>query len=244
MSLPGLPDLRQRSREPELLDTGASSPSSVSDVEIGRSLADLRLVNRWLGGRRRLLDAVRPHLGPGGSLLDVGCASADLPAFLLSRLETPVLAVGLDVKLAHLKDAPPLVRRVVAHVGALPFPNAAFDVVTPSLFLHHLDTEDLAPILRDLYRLARRALVVSDLHRAAVPHLFGRLVFPALFRSPVSVHDGLVSIRRGFRPAELRSAFEEAGLPHVRIRRRFPYRLLAVAVRPEGPGATGSGTGA
>jgi ubiquinone/menaquinone biosynthesis C-methylase UbiE len=216
----------------------------VSDVEIGRSLADLRLVNRWLAGRRHLLAAVRPHLGPGGSLLDVGCGSADLPAFLLSRLETSVVAVGLDVKLAHLKDAPPLVRRVVARVGALPFPDAAFDVVTASLFLHHIDTEDLAPVLQNLYRLARGALVVSDLHRAAVPHLFGRLVFPALFRSPVSVHDGLVSIRRGFRPAELRSAFEEAGLPHVRVRRRFPYRLLAVAVRPGSPGEAGTGTGA
>jgi hypothetical protein len=59
----------------------------------------------------------------------------------------------------------------------------------------------------------------------------------------VSVHDGLVSIRRGFRPAELRSAFEEAGLPHVRIRRRFPYRLLAIAVRSQGPGEAGPGKG-
>ncbi|MCG6923388.1 MAG: methyltransferase domain-containing protein [Acidobacteria bacterium] len=237
MSLPGLPDLRQRSREPELLD------GTVSDVEVGRSLADLRLVNRWLGGRRHLLAAVRPHLEPGGSLLDVGCGSADLPVFLLSRLQTPVLAVGLDVKPAHLQHAPPVVRRVVAHAGALPFADGAFDVVTASLFLHHFDARDLVPVLVNLYRLARRALVVSDLHRAAVPHLFGRLVFPALFRSPVSVHDGLVSIRRGFRPPELRSALEEAGITHVRIRRRFPYRLLAVAVRPGDPGGAGAGPG-
>jgi hypothetical protein len=44
----------------------------------------------------------------------------------------------------------------------------------------------------------------------------------------VSVHDGLVSIRRGFRAGELRAAFAAAGLP-VTIRRSFPYRLLAVA---------------
>ena len=45
----------------------------------------------------------------------------------------------------------------------------------------------------------------------------------------VSVHDGLVSIRRGFRPVELVEAFRAAGIPRVRIVRRFPYRLVAVA---------------
>jgi len=227
LRVPGLPDLRRRSTEPELLDTG------VPDEEVARSLDDLRFVHRWLGARHRLLAATRPHLEAGGTLLDVGCGSADLPAFLLAHVPSPGLGVGLDVKLAHLREPPASVSPVVADVKALPFPEAAFDVVTASLFLHHFD--DVAPVLRRLYRLARRALVVSDLRRAAAPHIFGQLLFPLLFRSPVSVHDGLVSIRRGFRPAELRGAFEEAGIPNVRIHRCFPYRLLAVATRPERP---------
>ena len=225
MRAPGPPDLQRRSTEPELLD------GEVPEGEIHRSLEDLRFVNRWLGARLRLADAVRPHLEPGGTLLDVGCGSADQPAFLRARLPSLGLAVGLDVKLAHLRDVPADVHPVVADVRALPFPDAAFDVVTASLFLHHFD--NVAPLLRRLYGLARRALVVSDLHRAVVPHLFGQALFPLLFQSPVSVHDGLLSIRRGFRPAELRSAFEDAGIPHARIQRCFPYRLLAVAVHRE-----------
>lgn len=227
MRLPGLPDLQRRSNEPELLDTG------VPEAEIPHNLADLRLVNRWLGARRRLLAAVQPHLGPGGALLDVGCGSADQPAFLLARLPPSVFAAGLDVKLAHLRDVPAGVHPVVADVRALPFPESAFDVVTASLFLHHFD--DVVPVLRRLYGLCRRALVVSDLHRAAVPHLLGQVAFPLIFRSAVSVHDGLVSIRRGFRPAELRAAFEEAGIADVRLQRCFPYRLLAVAARAREP---------
>jgi len=220
-----LVDLRARATEPEQLDEG------VPEAEALRSLADLRFVNRWLGNRRSLLRAVRPHLPPGGRLLDVGCGSGDVPAFLQARLPGPVLAVGVDVKALHLRAAPPSVRRVVSDVRRLPFPDGAFDVVTASLFLHHFEEADLPAILGGLHRLSRRALVVNDLHRARLPYFFGRAAFPLLFRSRVSVGDGLLSIRRGFRPEELRAAFARAGLPTVTVRRHFPYRLLAVAAR-------------
>jgi SAM-dependent methyltransferase len=223
-------DLGTRATEPEFLDLG------VPEAEALRSLADLRFVNRWLGNRGALLRAVRPYLPPGGRLLDAGCGSGDVPSFLLSRLPGPLLAVGLDVKAIHLRAAPRDVRRLVADVRRLPFRERSFDVVTASLFLHHFDAPDLRGLLRDLSRLARRALVVNDLHRAPVPFAFGRFAFPLLFRSRVSVEDGLLSIRRGFREGELRAAFAAAGLPAVSIRRSFPYRLLAVAETPPGTG--------
>jgi len=123
---------------------------------------------------------------------------------------------------------------VVADVRRLPFPPRSFDVVTASLFLHHFDAPEVAGVLRTLFALARRALIVNDLRRARVPYVFGRVTFPWLFRSRVSVADGLLSIRRAFTPVELLHAFREAGIP-VAIRRRFPYRLLAVAVRRDDP---------
>ena len=222
--------LGARATDPELLDEG------VPDDEALRSLRDLQFVNRWLGNRGSLLRAVRPHLPPGGRLLDVGSASGDLPSLLLCRLPGPITAVALDVKALHLRLAPKGLRRVVADVRGLPFADGSFDVVTASLFLHHFDAAELPAVIASLFALARRALVVNDLHRALVPYAFGRAFFPLLFRSPVSVDDGLVSIRRAFRPGELRAAFAEAGVPLARLERRFPYRLLAVAERPAAAG--------
>ena len=226
------PDLRRRSCEPELLDDAGCHPDDVA-----KSLSDLRFVNRWLSARGRLLRAVAPHMPPGGRLLDVGCGSGDVAFFLQSRLSPPpwkragpVRAVGVDLKPLHLHHAPRCLGRVAADVWRLPFRDASFDVVTASLFLHHFEDGQLARLLRELARLARRAIVVSDLERAWVPHAFGRAVFPLVFETKTSVHDGLVSIRRGFRADELREAFQAAGLP-VEIRRLFPYRLLAVAAR-------------
>jgi ubiquinone/menaquinone biosynthesis C-methylase UbiE len=215
--------LAQRSTDEEKLDLG------VARAEALASLHDLRRVNRFLGGRRSLLAAVRPYLRPGSRVLDVGCGSADLPALLAASRRPPILAVGLDIKRLHVQEAPPSVKGVVGDVRALPFAPRSFDVVTASLFLHHFDEPEAPGVLKALFALARRALVVNDLHRAAVPWLFGRAVFPWVFRSAVSVDDGLLSIRRAFRPAELRTAFERAGIPNVRISRRFPYRLVAVA---------------
>ncbi|HKZ31004.1 MAG TPA: hypothetical protein VJ648_01460, partial [Vicinamibacteria bacterium] len=64
-----VPDLSARATDEELLD--AELPAS----EVRKSLADLRLVNRWLSGRGSLLRAVAPHLPRRGRLLDVGCGS-------------------------------------------------------------------------------------------------------------------------------------------------------------------------
>ena len=221
-----VPDLSARATDEELLD--AELPAS----EVRKSLADLRLVNRWLSGRGSLLRAVAPHLPRRGRLLDVGCGSGDVAAYLSAGLGRPVFTVGVDVKPLHLSEAPPAVRRVAADARQLPFRDGSFDVVTASLFLHHFDEPELAGLLRGLARIARHAVVVSDLERALVPFAFARAVFPWLFESRVSVHDGLVSIRRAFREPELRAAFHAAGLGHVRIRRLFPYRLLAVAAHP------------
>jgi ubiquinone/menaquinone biosynthesis C-methylase UbiE len=137
----------------------------------------------------------------------------------------------VDLKLLHLQQAPAEVRRVVADVRSLPFASRSFDVVLASLFLHHFDGHEVAEVLGRLYALCRRALVVNDLHRARVPYLFARAVFPWVLKSPVSVADGLLSIRRAFTPSELAQYFREAGIDHVEVRRSLPYRLVAVATR-------------
>ena len=54
---------------------------------------------------------------------------------------------------------------------------------------------------------------------------------PELVAVSMRSTSGLVSVQRGFRPHELEEAFAAADLPRVRIWRRFPYRLVAVAER-------------
>ena len=84
-------DFARRATDTELLDAG------VPPEEARRSLADLRLVGRLPGGRRPLLKAVRPFLaGERPRLLDVGCGSGDVPAYIAQAFEGHLTAVGLD----------------------------------------------------------------------------------------------------------------------------------------------------
>jgi len=213
-----IPDLRTRATEPELLDLG------VPEAETRESLADLRFVNRWLGNRGALLRAVREHLPPGGRVLDVGCGSADLPVFLLSRLPGPLLAVGLDVKAFHLRAAPRTVRRVVADVRHLPFPERSFDVVTASLFLHHVPPERTPEAIAAIDRLATRGVIISDLLRSALTWgAVGALAWVAGNR--IVRHDAPLSVRRAFRVGELGRLAWAASLPYLRARREGCFRV-------------------
>ncbi len=206
---PAMIDLRQRAREPELLDLGV--PAREMREEPGRS--PLRQsVAQQLGPARsnRARDSRRSAKAAAPRRrVRVG----DLLERIHRRSPRPLLAVGVDVKIEHLQLAPASVRAVVSDVRGLPFPRECFDVVMASHFLHHFDSSELPEILSSLFALARRALVINDLRRSRVPFFFGRVAFPVLFRSRVSVSDGLVSIRRGFHDSELAAAFQRGGHP-------------------------------
>ena len=221
-------NLAERATDPELLDIG------VSDEDMADSLADLQFVNRWLGNRRKLLRVMRPYLAPRAdgspsSVLDLGCASGDNLSWLSEHASMPLMTTGVDLKWEHLRAAPDSdLFRVAADARALPFASGSFDVVVASLFLHHFAKGEASRVLRECARVAARVVIINDLRRAYVLYYFGRFAFPVIFRSRVSVHDGLVSIRSAFKRDELVREFRAAGL-EVRVISSWPYRLIAVA---------------
>jgi SAM-dependent methyltransferase len=57
-------------------------------------------------------------------------------------------------------------RHVVASATELPFPDASFDVVVATSMTHHLDSDaDVVAHFREANRVARRAVLFTDLHR-------------------------------------------------------------------------------
>jgi len=222
--------LRERVHREELLDQGSGS-----ERDVARSLADLRRVNRWLGGRRllrRLLDGEVRRAGLRAfSLLDVGTGSADLAA-AVRRWYPASFVVGCDRQLRHLRLSRPGDRKhvelVCGDVFRSPFPPRAFDFVVAALFAHHFNDRDLPVLLGEMGRLARRALIVSDLDRHWLPLAFMHAAAPVFARSPITQYDSNASIRRAFKAGELEQAARQAGFRQFRAAWHWFRRSLVI----------------
>jgi SAM-dependent methyltransferase len=242
--------LKQRIDVPERMEAPGLDPT-----ELRGALDHVASVNRWLGGLRSLKRALRPWVAgqadgaPRSSghastfrILDVGTGNGDVPVRLLrwaSARQRAWMAVGVDlhpriIRIAGERGARsgtagcrPRFAAVRADGMRLPFPDGSFDVVLTVLTLHHFDDAAAVRLLREMARVARRLVVVSDLERRRSALLGAHLLALTVWRrSPVTRHDGPLSVRRSFTREELLRLGEEAGLHLPTVRRHLPFRLL------------------
>src|SRR5262249_53892933 len=106
----------------------------------------------------------------------------------------------------------------------------SFDYVFCSLFLHHFDDTQVAELLANFYRTARRGVIVSDLDRHIVPYLFFPATRPFFGWTRITLHDGMTSVRAGFKASELVALATRAGLANLEIEVHRPaFRISLIA---------------
>jgi SAM-dependent methyltransferase len=205
-----------------------------------RSIGDVTRSNRWLGGLRAATrEALDVLATPGGAnldgaattLLDIGTGLGDIPARVSARAAAggnPVVTIGVDEALSLLVAARPRLTHVVcANALALPFRDHAIDVVMCSQVLHHFEDADAVRLLAEMDRVARRAVVVSDLRRSWLAAIGFWMVSFVLGFHRVTRHDGVVSVMRGFTATDLRRLVHAAVGTVPAVRQRAGYRLTA-----------------
>jgi ubiquinone/menaquinone biosynthesis C-methylase UbiE len=210
-------DFSVRSRETELMDD-----DSRPDREFEDAYSELTAVNRHLGGIRAIERFLPADVH---TILDVAAGGCDVGEALIQRRNCSV--VSLDLNLRGLR----LAKRSIPVAGdalQLPFRGESFDAVICSLFFHHLSNFDCARVLAEMWRVARRIVIVNDLHRHRMAHMAIRLVAALFSKSTMFRNDAPASVRRSFRPAELLAIVQKSGVP-AHVVRSFPYRLVLVA---------------
>ena len=195
---------------PELLD--ALPPQDQSAL---RSRRDLRRINTWMRHPRVMARVLKKNLPDQNArrIVELGAGDGHFLLCVARRLQgtwpgaQATLVDQLDAldpqRCEQFNQLGWNVRAEIAEASewlrhAPPNPTGA---VISNLFLHQLQTEPLAEMLR---LAANSACVVIALEprRAWVPRLCGRLLW-MIGCSPVTCHDGHISVRAGFSGREL-----------------------------------------
>jgi SAM-dependent methyltransferase len=235
----------QRVDAPEILDSGACSARDARGV-----LAAIGRVNRWFGGvatTQKMVERAAVATGTKQlSLLEVASGLGEVPELVrlkLARRGIKLQVTLLDRAQSHLPLRNGLggngVREshgIVADALALPFSDGAFDLVSCSLFAHHLSAEQLAQFVREGLRVSRRALLINDLIRHPLHLSLAYAGYP-LMRNRVAWLDGLTSVRRAYVPDEIRgivaSAFSPEAAAHIEISRNYLFRMGVIVWKNE-----------
>ncbi len=237
------PSLSERSHELEHLDKG---DYTVDEYE--GCLIELRRINRFLGDagalRKSLLRSIERDEVQAFSVLDVGAGSGELLRTVArwargKGKRTRLVGVELNrrsaIALVEESRGFAEIASVRADGFRLPFADNTFEYVMCSLFTHHFTDDDVVRLLRELMRVARRGIIVIDLHRHRFAYLLYTSIGRLVLHNRLVREDGALSIRRGFRQNELRGLAERAGLAGARVTRRFPFRLVLEANKKSSP---------
>ena len=209
---------------PELLDTDAGTPR-----EVAQSIVDLRMFNSAFGGVHTVSSLLRRVATQRKlnelSWIDVAGSEgfvAIRAQKALARSGTTVFPVILDRATTHMNGAAP---SICGDALELPFRDNSFDVVGSSLFLHHLEPEQIVQFVKEGLRVARHAFVIHDLIRHPLHLALSYLGFP-LYRSRITRHDAPASVRRAYTVEEIKKILlQTAPDATVEIRQFFLFRM-------------------
>lgn len=200
-----------RIRGREILDDASVKPEIVV-----RSMRDVARANRLFGGAKSAvleLERVFRDRKTALTLLDVGTGVGDISALAREAARNH----GISLRTIGVDSADELLRATRGHSDlvcsdalVLPFRDHCVDVVLCSQLLHHFSDERKIDLLRELNRVAKARVVISDLRRSWLAALGLWLTSFLLGFHSISRHDGVVSIMRGFTPAELGDYVERA----------------------------------
>jgi len=227
--------LGKRNLQPEMMD----DPSLPRDEHL-LALRGLARLNRCSGVAsamyRRLRRLALARHDRSLALLDIASGAGDVPLtwarwarkegwnLQLTLLDIRSLAVEEQQRRANMSKLNVL--SLQHDCLSTPLPSG-FDVVTCSLFMHHLEHHQAGQLMKAMQSASEGSVLVCDLERSypnlAIVSLASRL----LSRSKVVHTDAALSIRAAFTMHEFQALSQEALGRPVHVNRIFPCRFIA-----------------
>lgn len=207
--------------ELELMDIPNPDPKDLED-----DLTNLGVINRWFGGTKAMLAALRRLVGAAETftVVDLATGYGDHPRNMVkwaARRGKRCQVVAVDNQMDTLLMAQeasrgkPEVMFVQADARQLPFKDGAADFTFCCLALHHFSETDAVKLLRECHRVAARGMAVLDLARSWLAYASVWMLTQFILTAKMTKHDARMSIRRAFTSPELKLLAHQAGWPET-----------------------------
>jgi ubiquinone/menaquinone biosynthesis C-methylase UbiE len=225
--------LRQRSYQKEIMDD-----FSITDDRIKTALNELKIINKYLGGRstsRKGLEIISREIksNNGIRILDVGSGGSDNFKYLENNGRA-IHVTSLDINKGvcrFVKGDEPLANVVCGNALNLPFKGLSFDIIHVSLFLHHFNEDEINNLMRSFFKITRYGIIVNDLQRSVLAYAGIKFLTFLFSKSEMVKNDGPLSVKRGFLKHELKELFFRHKFSFLSIKYRWAFRWLAVIIK-------------
>lgn len=226
-------DTRFRSDAPELMDDFEMEGEVLRDA-----LDKIASINKLLGGNKVTLEGVKTLLKskPKTQLVritDIGCGNGDMLRTLADYADKENLNFtlkGIDANLFTIDHAKKLSES---------YPNIIYEcsdifddlqeteeceIYLCTLTLHHFKDDEIIKLITRLKQSAKIGIVINDLHRSALAYKLFRALCVVFRLNDMSRDDGLISILRGFKKADLLEYARKLNLKSSSVKWKWAFR--------------------
>ncbi len=226
-------DTKYRSSAPEMMDNFEMEGEILRDA-----LDKIASINQLLGGNKVTLNGVRYLLKDQPRkqvvrIADIGCGNGDMLRALAGYAEKHSLnfvLTGIDANKFTINHArclsaafPNISYECTDIFNELNIP-AQYDIILCTLTLHHFKDEEILLLLQRFEYAGRLGFVINDLQRSAVARALFRAICFIFRLNDMSREDGLTSILRGFKKADLLQYSKQLNIKNYIIRRKWAFR--------------------
>ncbi len=228
-----------------MFETRANGPEFLDSVDCDPQLAYtsfrfMRLVNRFAGGTQAVRNFLAGELCQYDlnrpiRILDIGSGTCDIPLAITKWAQKNSHRIEftcIEINETALKMAAENIRKSncdsieLKNEDILEFhPQQSFDYAIGSMFFHHFKDDQILEIVEKLRSYVLRGVLINDLRRSFTNYMICLLLVWPLSRG--MRHDALISIRKGFRPNELRRLLNRIGNAGVTVKVQSFSRLTA-----------------
>ena len=212
---------------------------SMDNQDLVTALDDIAKINQLLGGNSITLDGVKylikdiPQIKEI-TILDFGCGGGDMLSMLAKygkKNDLNFKLIGVDANKATIRHAEKCsegfenITYLAEDIFLYDFSKFSIDIALITLTLHHFKDEEILKILKIINSIVERGIVVNDLQRSKLAYrLFQTIIF--IFRlDNMTGNDGLISILRGFKRADLKNYSKKLGFKNDFIKWKWAFRF-------------------